>query len=260
MKKLALITGASSGIGRELVRIHASTGGDLILVARRMDDLEILAKELREKYHVEVIVVMKDLSIPGAAKALVNELREHIPDVEFLINNAGFGGFGKFHERPIEREIEMMQLNMIALTELTHLLLPHMISKNYGRILNVASTAGFMPGPLQSVYFATKAYVVSFSQGIHHELKRQGISVTALCPGPVRTEFEKTAGLEGVDLFKRALSPVNTAKAGYQGMLKGKMIVFDQLSLSFSINWLIPFIPRNWVLRMIEKMQTPKGS
>jgi short-subunit dehydrogenase len=133
-----------------------------------------------------------------------------------------------------------------------------MIQRGKGRILNTASSAAFMPGPLQAVYFATKAYVVSFSQAIHHELKPLGISVTALCPGPVKTGFEKTAGLEGVDLFKMALSPEHTAKKGYRGMEKARMIVFDQKLLTFSVNWIIPFVPRKFLLRMIEKMQTIK--
>jgi len=258
MKNLALITGASSGIGMELARIHASRKGDLVLVARRKEELERLAEELQRDHGVQVSVAVKDLSATRASKELVEELGELVKEVEVLINNAGFGGFGKFIDRPIEKEIEMMQLNMVALTELTHLVLPHMIARGKGKILNTASSAGFMPGPSQAVYFATKAYVVSLTQSIHHELKPHGISVTALCPGPVRTGFEKTAGLEGVDLFKMALSPVHTAIAGYRGMEKGRMIVFDQRLLSFSVNWLIPFIPRSWILRMVEKMQTPK--
>lgn len=258
MNKLALITGASSGIGMELARIHASKNGDLILVARRKDELEQLASELREKNGVHVSVVSKDLSAPSAAAALVSELGELITDVEILINNAGFGGFGKFVDRPLEKDLQMMQLNMVALTELTHLVLPYMISRKSGKILNTASSAGFMPGPLQAVYFATKAYVVSFTQGIYHELKPHGITVTALCPGPVSTGFEKTAGLEGVDLFKMAVSPIHTAKVGYRAMEKGQMIVFDQRLLSFSVNWLIPFMPRTLLLKMVEKMQTPK--
>lgn len=259
MKNLALITGASSGIGLELARIHASKGGDLILAARRKDEMEQLAVQLREENGVQVQVISIDLAVPGAALALVNELGEKVSSIEFLINNAGFGGFGKFVDRPIEKEREMMQLNMVALTELTHLIVPYMIARGSGRILNTASSAGFMPGPLQAVYFATKAFVVSFTQSIHHELKSKGVSVTALCPGPVKTGFEKTAGLEGVDLFKMALSPIRTAKVGYRGMEKGRMIVFDQRLLSFSVNWLIPFMPRTWVLKMVEKMQTPKG-
>jgi short-subunit dehydrogenase len=258
MKNLALITGASSGIGAELAQIHASRKGDLILVARRKDELERLADDLRQKHGVQVKVMVKDLSVNGASKELIDELGALVTEVEVLMNNAGFGGFGNFADRPLEKEQEMIRLNITALTDLTHLVIPHMIKKGRGRILNTASSAGFMPGPLQAVYFATKAYVVSFTQGIHHELKPHGISVTALCPGPVSTGFEKTAGLEGVDLFKMAVAPSHTAKAGYRGMEKGRMIVFDQRLLSFSVNWLIPFVPRNMVLKMVQKMQTPK--
>lgn len=258
MKNLALITGASSGIGMELARIHAAKKGDLILVARRKEELDRLAEELQKNHAIEVKVIAKDLSIPGASRGLVEELGTLVKEIEVLMNNAGFGGFGKFIDRPIDKEIEMMQLNMVALTELTHYIIPHMVARGSGKVLNTASSAGFMPGPLQAVYFATKAFVVSFTQSVHHELKSQGVSVTALCPGPVKTGFEKTAGLEGVDLFKMALSPVHTANAGYRGMEKGRMIVFDQRILSFSVNWLIPFMPRSWVLKMVEKMQTPK--
>lgn len=258
MKNLALITGASSGIGLELARIHASKGGDLILVARREAEMLELAQELKAAYAVEVRVEVCDLSIPDAAKQLMTQIGSLAEEVEILINNAGFGGFGNFVDRPLEQEQEMIRLNISTLTELTHLMLPHMIKKGRGKILNTASSAGFMPGPLQSVYFATKAFVVSFTQGIHHELKPHGISVTALCPGPVSTGFEKTAGLEGVDLFKMAVKPAHTAKAGYRGMEKGRMIVFDQRLMSFSVNWIIPFVPRSMLLKMVQKMQTPK--
>jgi short-subunit dehydrogenase len=258
MKNVALITGASSGIGLELAKIHASKGGDLVLVARREDELNKLKTELEAKYSVEVKVYKSDLSQPGAAKELAERLSDANIQIDVLMNNAGFGGHGRFHERNIDQDIEMIRLNAIALTELTHFIVPQMIQRGKGRILNTASSAAFMPGPLQAVYFATKAYVVSFSQAIHHELKPFGISVTALCPGPVKTGFEKTAGLEGVDLFKMALSPEHTAKKGYRGMEKARMIVFDQKILTFSVNWIIPFVPRKMLLKMIEKMQTIK--
>ena len=258
MKNVALITGASSGIGLELAKIHASKGGDLVLVARREDEMNKLKSELESKYSIQVKVFKSDLSQPGAAKLLAERLSEANVQIDVLMNNAGFGGHGLFHERNIEQDMEMIRLNAMALTELTHFIIPQMIQRGKGRILNTASSAAFMPGPLQAVYFATKAYVVSFSQAIHHELKPFGISVTALCPGPVKTGFEKTAGLEGVDLFKMALSPEHTAKKGYRGMEKARMIVFDQKLLTFSVNWIIPFVPRKMLLKMIEKMQTIK--
>lgn len=258
MKNVALITGASSGIGLELAKIHASKGGDLVLVARREDEMNKLKSELEAKYSIQVKVFKSDLSQPGAAKVLAERLSEAKIQIDVLMNNAGFGGHGLFHERNIEQDMEMIRLNAMALTELTHYIVPQMIQRGKGRILNTASSAAFMPGPLQAVYFATKAYVVSFSQAIHHELKPFGISVTALCPGPVKTGFEKTAGLEGVDLFKMALSPEHTAKKGYRGMEKARMIVFDQKLITFSVNWIIPFVPRKMLLKMIEKMQTIK--
>jgi short-subunit dehydrogenase len=258
MKNVALITGASSGIGKELAIIHASKKRDLVLVARRAGELEALKTELTEKYGVKVLVVPSDLMQIGAAKKIYETVKEQNIEIEFLINNAGLGGYGKFYERDRNKEVDMIQLNIVALTELTHLILPEMVARKSGKILNTASTAGFIPGPMQSVYFATKAYVISFSQGIAQEVSTNGISVTALCPGPVRTEFEKEAGMEGSGLFKKAATAISTAQKGYSGMEKGKLIVITDNSLRFALNWLLPFAPRKMVMRAIEKMQTIK--
>jgi short-subunit dehydrogenase len=258
MKNVALITGASSGIGMEFARIHASKGRDLVIVARRGDALNALKKELEEDYSIIVEVIEMDLMLPQAAQQLYKRIIEKNIEIEYLVNNAGLGGYGKFHERDLQKEMDMIQLNIVALTELTHLFLPGMIRRNKGKILNTASTAGFMPGPLQTVYFATKAFVVSFSQGIAQELKGKNITVTALCPGPVQTGFEEAAGMKGSGLFEKVASAESTAKKGYAGMEKGKLIVITDRALSFAINWLIPFAPRQFVLRMVENVQKIK--
>lgn len=255
MKNVALITGASSGIGKELARIHASKNGDLVLVARREEELLAIKSELEQTYKVAVEVFVCDLMRPHAANEVFEFVQSKNIQVEVLINNAGLGGYGNFNERELSKELDMIQLNIVALTELTHLILPQMVARKSGKILNTASTAGFMPGPLQSVYFATKAFVVSFSQGIAFELQDKGITVTALCPGPVKTGFESAAGMSGSGLFEKSASASSTAMKGYRAMEKGKMIVITDGALKFTINWVLPLAPRKMVLKMIYKMQ-----
>lgn len=259
--KTALITGASSGIGKELARIHAAKGGNLVLVARRTDSLEELKSELESKHEVKVTIFSQDLSEPHAAKKVFDFIQKSGIEIEYLMNNAGFGGHGEFVDRPIEKDLEMIQLNVSALVELTHLVLQDMKARRSGKILNTASTAGFLPGPLQTTYFATKAFVVSFTKGLAYELRNSGITVTALCPGPVKTEFEHVAGLEGGNMFDKGASALQTAQSGYNGMMKGKVIQISDLSLAFLIRFMLPLIPRTWLSAVVEKMQTvPKKS
>lgn len=258
MKNVAVITGASGGIGKELAIIHASKGSDLVLIARREKELVSLRKELEEKFNINAEIIVADLMQTNSAEDIFRFLKDNRIEVDCLINNAGLGGYGRFHERELEKEKNMIRLNIIALTELTHLLLPQMIEKGKGRILNTASSAGFLPGPLQSVYYATKAYVVSFSQGISRELKGTGVTVSALCPGPVKTGFELEAGMAGSGLFDKAASAISVAKAGYKGMEKGKLIIITDVRLRFMLNWILPFVPRRVVLRLVEKLQTVK--
>jgi short-subunit dehydrogenase len=255
MKNVALITGASSGLGYEFSRIHARNRGDLVLIARRGELLEKIKSELNHEFGVSVEILAVDLTQNEAIDTIVNFLNDKEIEVDYLINNAGFGGYGKFHERDLTKEMEMINLNIVALTKLTHRLLPKMIQRKSGYILNIASVAGFMPGPLQSVYFATKSFVVSFTQGLARELSGTGVSVTALCPGPVVTGFEKTAGLEGGNLFRGAANPEKTAKIGYEAMTSGRLIVFNQWSYRFLINWIAPLIPRKVLASVVMKMQ-----
>lgn len=258
MKNVGLITGASSGIGRELAIIHASKGNDLILVARREGELKLLKEELQNKFNVNIEVIPMDLMNVSAAQEIFDQVTEKGIQVHFLFNNAGLGGYGRFHERELEKELAMINLNIVALIQLTHLFLPQMIKRGSGKILNTASTAGFIPGPMQTVYFATKAFVVSFTQGVAHELRNKGVTVTALCPGPVETGFENAAGMEGSGLFKNATTAESTARKGYRGMEKGKLIVISNRTLKFALNWLLPLAPRRFVLGIVERMQTIK--
>jgi short-subunit dehydrogenase len=172
-------------------------------VARRGAELESLRSELEDKHKIEVAIFQQDLTKQGAAKNVVEFCKEKNIEIEYLMNNAGFGGHGNFVDRPLDKDIEMIHLNIQALVELSHLFLQDMKNRKSGKILNTASTAGYLPGPLQATYFATKAFVVSFTKGISHELKPHGISVTALCPGPVKTEFEFVAGISDSTIGRR---------------------------------------------------------
>ena len=249
MMKTALITGASSGIGAELARLHAGKGGNLVLVARNEMRLQSLKKELETQHGIKVTILVVDLSVPGSAQSVFEQTEAAGIQVDLLINNAGFGGYGKFHQRELAREEAMMQLNMNTLTSLTHLYVQGMVSRGHGAILNVASTAGFIPGPMQAVYFATKSYVLSFSQAISEELKRSGVTVTALCPGPVNTEFVAQGDLEGVKAFEKTASPESVARCGYRAMEQGKLIAINDKSLRFMLDWVTPFVPRKVLLK-----------
>lgn len=259
MKQTALITGASNGIGLELAKIHAKRGGDLVLVARSQEKLEQLAQELRARHQVQVTVIAQDLAAPHAAQAVFVQTEQLGIEVDYLINNAGFGGHGRFFERELAKEQQMIQLNISTLTELTHLYLQGMVARRRGKVLNVSSTASFMPGPLQAVYYATKAYVTSFSQAVAEEVAEFGVSVTALCPGAVATGFVAAGDLQGVAIWNNAKSAQEVAEYGYNAMLKGELVAFNEAKLKFALEWVIPFLPRKIVLKLsrqaMEKSQ-----
>ncbi len=226
--KTAVITGASSGIGMELARLLARDGYDLVITARRTERLRALADELSLAWDVAVHIIQKDLSLPGAGAALWREISAIAPEIEVLVNNAGFGDSGEFAQEQPERIESMIQLNIAALTSLTRHALPGMIARKSGKILNIASLAGISPGgPYMSVYFASKSYVLSFSRGIRRELRSSGVSVTALCPGPTRTGFEEAARAQNTLLFKwtTPMEPAVVARAGYRGMQRGSAVV-----------------------------------
>ena len=256
MNKTALITGASSGIGMELARIHGEKGDDLVIVARSKDKLEELKANLEGKYSTKVYAIVKDLSQPHAPEEIYNEVKAKGIEIDYLINNAGFGGRGKFHEREWERDLQMINLNIVALTALTRFFLPDFVKRNEGKILNVSSTASFMPGPLQAVYYATKAYVTFFSNAIAEELYETNITVTALMPGATETGFAKTADMDKTSLFAKTASARSVAQDGYDGMIKGKLDVISGLTFSQKLMMaMLPFFPKKMLLKSVRQGQ-----
>lgn len=242
--KTALVTGASSGIGEALARVHAERGGNLVVVARRQEKLETLKAELENAHGITVHVLPKDLTDPDAPRQIHDELDARGVPVDYLINNAGFGYRGLFHEQDWTQNEAMIKLNILALAGLTHTFLPQMIDRGSGRVLNVASMAGFVPGPLQAVYYATKAFVISFSEAVANELAGTGVTVTVLCPGPTETEFTRRAEMVGVRLLEKMASAREIAQVGYNAMLKGKTVVVPGLFSKFTIHGLLRLSPR----------------
>ena len=225
-KPVALITGASGGIGLELAKECARHGHDVVLVARRQDALEAAAAMIEGEYDVRATVIPSDLGEPDAPPELYAQTVAQGIEIGILINNAGFGLGGEFLETDIEREIEMIHVNVIALTHLTKLFAPAMVKRRSGRIMNVASTAAFQPGPLMAVYYATKAYVLSFSEAIAEEVRKTGVTVTALCPGATATDFADTAQVGNSRLFQKlgVASADDVARAGYKAMMRGQRV------------------------------------
>ncbi|HXU03663.1 MAG TPA: SDR family oxidoreductase [Polyangia bacterium] len=223
MGKTALITGASSGLGLELARLFAQDGHDLVVVARRRDHLEALATRLAAEHGVAARVIAEDLADPVAPRRIFAELKERRIDVEFLVNSAGFGMNGPFAESDLERALALVQVNVAALMQLTGLILPGMIARRSGRILNLGSTAGFQPGPGMAVYYASKAFVNSFTEALAFELRGTGVTATVSCPGATSTEFAQVAGTEQSVLFHMgATSATFVAKHAYRAMMAGK--------------------------------------
>lgn len=225
-----LITGASSGIGRELARVFARHGHDVVLTSRNKHRLDQLADELRQERGVVAEVIAQDLSLPAAAEEVRQKLQEESIAIDILVNNAGFDVYGEFHETDIDRELQMIQLNVATLTQLTKLLLGGMRERGHGRVLNVGSTGSYVPTPLNAVYSATKAYVLSFSRALAVELRGSGVTVTALCPGATRTEFQKRAGIGEIALLRfGAMDPDAVARAAYRGLMAGRRVVVPGL-------------------------------
>jgi hypothetical protein len=246
--RTALITGASGGIGYELSKLFAKDHYNLLLVARREDRLNQVAGELRAEFNVTVNTITLDLAADQAVTTLFERLKGEGMAVDVLVNNAGFGVFGEFAEMQEEEVLGQVQLNVMALTHLTRLFLPAMISQRQGKIMNVASTAAFQPGPLMAVYYATKAYVLSFSEALANEVAGTGVVVSCFCPGATDTGFQKRAGIENSRLFKKigAMDVETVAADGYRGLVAGKTLV-----ISGTRNWLVAesvrLAPRKWV-------------
>ena len=257
MNQTALITGASSGIGLDLTRLFAAGGFDLILVARSEAKLRQTAVELEREFGIGVTVLPGDLARPETPSLLMALLEEQGRSVDVLVNNAGYGLAGNFaQETDLRTELEMIQVNITALTHLTKLLLPLMVERKRGRIMNVASTAAFQPGPLMAVYYATKAYVLSFSEAIAEELTGSGVTVTALCPGPTATGFAEAAEATNRRLFKlkTPMSSMEVARAGYAGLMRGQRIVIPGLANKF-LAQSVRFAPRRLATKITRALQ-----
>jgi hypothetical protein len=250
----ALITGASSGIGRSLARLFAREGYDLALVARRADALQELADEITAAHDVRVRAFAVDLARVEGARVLHGELEAQGIEVDVLVNNAGFGMQGAFSALPVDRQIEMIRLNVTTLTELTGRLLPGMLQRGGGGVLNIGSTAGFQPGPFMAVYYATKAYVVSFSEALAEELSGSQLRITCLAPGPTATGFAAEAGVTDAPLFRGDVMDVDeVARVGFEGWKAGKPLV-----IAGRRNWLRAFAvrltPRSVVRKIVRRL------
>ena len=258
-KQTVLITGASGGIGYEFAKLFAQDGCNLVLVARSVDKLNKIADEFKNKFGIDVKVITKDLSNPLASKEIFTELEQASVRVDVLVNNAGFGTYGLFHEIDLNAELELLQVNILCLTHLTKLFLKGMVKQGSGKILNVASTASFQPGPLMAVYYASKAYVLSFSEAIANELEGTGVSVTALCPGPTESGFQQRAAMENSKLVsgQKIMTAEAVAEIGYRGLLENKTVVVPGIKnklLAESVR----FTPRKLVTKLVRNMQESK--
>ncbi|WP_018248495.1 SDR family NAD(P)-dependent oxidoreductase [Orenia marismortui] len=256
-EKYTLITGASKGIGYELANIFAQNKFNLILVARSEDKLAEIAKELIEKYNINCYIFAADLSSLDNVKKLYNKIQNKGLDVSVLVNNAGFGKLGLFHKTDIETEIDMINLNITTVTFLTKLFLQDMIKMGYGKIMNVASTAAFQPGPYMSVYYASKAYVLSFSEALASELNNLKISISTLCPGPTDTNFQDVANMKKVKLFESEVMKAETvAKVAYKGLLKGKRIIIPGIQNKL-LATSSKLMPSKAITEIVKKLQSP---
>src|SRR5215204_2868204 len=258
-KMTALVTGASGGIGEELARLFAADGHDLVLVARSRDKLARLAEELEGKHGVGARVVASDLARPEAPRELFDELQGAGVAVDALVNNAGFGSYGLFAETDLQSELELLQVNVVALTHLSKLFMPGMIARRRGYVMQVASTAAFQPGPLMAVYYASKAYVLSLSEALSNECAGTGVVVFVNGPGPTETGFVAAAGMGDSKLFDRAVMDARTVAAeGYRGLLAGKTLVIP----GFRNNLLartVGFFPRNLVTKVVRGIQEKRN-
>ena len=256
MKKTALITGASSGIGYELTKLFARDRYNLVLVARSEAKLQQIDSELTAEFGITVKIIPKDLALPTSPEEIWQELQTEGITIDVLVNNAGFATYGLFANTELEPELKMMQLNMVTLTHLTKLFLPEMLTRKAGKILNVASTAAFQPGPLMAVYYATKAYVLSFSQALANEVERTGVSVTVLCPGPTASGFQARANMENSKLVKdkQIMDAKKVAVIGYQSLIDNQTMIIPGWQNKL-LALIVRFIPRNLAVKIVRNMQ-----
>lgn len=253
--RVALITGASAGIGFELAKIFASKGHRVALVARRLDRLQVLADEIVKAGWLEPLIIGCDLQDPEAGEVIAAALKSADVEAEYLINNAGFGLFGEWLELDRAEQLSMIDVNVRALTDLS-LRFVDSLARHKGGILNVASLSSFLPGPRMAVYYATKAYVLSFSEALFCELAPRGVRVTALCPGPVQTEFQERAGFEpGLDSRVLNVPASRVAMAGYQGLMAGKRLVLPGIGMKV-IPFMLRFVPRGLLVSLVGRVQS----
>lgn len=253
----ALITGSYGGLGKCFVKLHASAGGDLILVGRSQNKLDEQKAQVEKEYKVKVNTIAADLSKAVDVEKVYNTCKENGWKIDYLINNAGFGGQGDFaRERTMEQDMSMIAVNVECVTRMCKLFLPYLIERK-GKVLNVSSTAATMPGPLQAVYYATKAYVTSFSNALWRELQDTGVTVTALMPGAMQTGFANAGGLSDTKMFQNAVDPFKVAKDGYEGMLKGKLNVISGLpGWQTPMMKLAPLFPKKTMLNFVYDQQS----
>ncbi len=260
MNKVALITGASGGIGYEFAQLLAKDQYNLVLVSRSEDKLEHIKKDLENRYGIQVIQLPWDLSYPETPEKIYEYIKSKKIAVEVLINNAGVGTWGAFAQSDWKRESATIQINMVTVAQLIHLFLPNMLRQGKGKILNIASTAAFQPGPLMAGYYASKAYVLSLSEAIANEIKGSGVSVTTLCPGPTQTGFQSAASVKPVKLFSSKKLPTakDVAEYGYQAMLAGKTIAVHGMKNKILV-FLVRFLPRSITTHLVKKMQESRN-
>ncbi len=253
---IAVITGASGGLGEEFARLCAMDGNDLVLVARSKEKLEMLGKELQSKHRIQVTVLAHDLSLSDSVQKLTEELQSRNITPDILINNAGFGAYGLFHETEYRQEKNLIAVNIAALTELTKSLLPSMVKRGSGKILNIASTAAFQPGPLMAVYYASKAYVMNLSLALSEELKETGVTVSCLCPGPTKTGFEVNANLGSSRLFRLgSMDAATVATIGYEAMKQGRPLIVAGLRNRIGA-FMTRFIPKMLAAKIARTVQS----
>ena len=259
-RPLAIVTGASVGIGEALAWELAVHGYDLALVARDRTRLDEVGAEIAGAHGITTTSVGLDLTDANAPEALLEALGGRTDRLDVVVNNAGFGKFGPFSTIPVDDSDAMIQLNIAALTRLTRLVIPGMLKRGRGRILNVASTAAFQPGPRMAVYYATKAYVLSFSEALFEELRGSGVTVTTLCPGPTKTEFHARADMEDSALLRKGwiMSAEKVARLGYRGMARGKRVVTPGLANRLG-TILGRISPRGFAARVVYRLQAPRG-
>ncbi|TAE54422.1 MAG: SDR family oxidoreductase [Nostocales cyanobacterium] len=250
-----LVTGSAHGIGYELALIFASHNFNLVLVDKDAETIKKIAEEFSSKFNISVQYLVKDLSVSTSPTEIFNQLQQAGIKIDILVNNAGFGTYGVFSETDWNTELKMLQVNIITLTHLTKLFLPDMIKQGYGKILNVASVAAFQPGPLMAVYFASKAYVLSFSEAIANELEGTGVTVTTLCPGPTDSEFQKAAAMEESKIahVNRMMTTKTVAKIGFDSLMANKTTVIPGIRNKILVES-VKFAPRNIVTKIVKNM------